>query len=567
MNKKIFTLALTLLLALLMVPMVWAAEEEEDEGLKMPEDKIDVTAGIGVIINGDSEWPESEPGDEPKLTIPSNMEDVSIDVRVELYMESVIGFIEEWYEYGVDMICLATGGETPSEQDLEFRESLLDFFNFLPVQGTFTVTLKSSQTIGIPEEYTQLGEMEGFNDEARDLFVETDRTFNGKTLTIKLAIREDVTMGELMENREAYFSQMSLTMEGIDISQVSETCRLQGRLKGSVVFQAGIEENDKHTVRLETDTLEAKLIKEERSYDDVEEEPIVQDKKITFNIDGDTELIEPMYAFGTIDAGELPIPTKIGAEFDGWYTDTKMTKKVEDTLRVSKNMTLYGHWIDTTPLETDAHYAYIFGYPNGTICPDNNITREEVSMIFYRLLKDDVRTELLTQTNGFSDVAEDRWSNQAISTMVRGEFIRGRSKTEFNPEAFITRAELVTMATRFVALTDVSEVQFTDLTGHWAEEYVQKATAAGWISGYPDGTFKPDAYVTRAEAMALINRMLSRSVDEAGIHADAKIWSDITPGDWRYSVVIEATNSHTYTRSQDGKTEIWSAIIENKTWD
>ena len=536
----------------------------------MPEDNIDVDACISVKVNSDSDWPESESGEEPTLTV---QDGDAVDIRVELYMDTVIAFIEEWYQYGEDMICLATGGDSPSEQDLEFRAMLLDFFNFLPIAGNFTVTIKASQTIDIPEEYTQLGEMEGFNEEAGALFTETDRSFTGKTLTIRFAIREGITMGDLMENREQYFSYMSLTLEGIDVSEVSGTCRVQGKLKGSVVFQIGISENDKHTIRLETDTLETNLkVKQDADKDagSLGSTSTGAEKKIIFNVDGDTELIEPMYAYGTIDAEELPIPTKTGCKFDGWYTNSKMTKKVEDTLSVSRNMTLYGCWISTasaTPLEMDDHYAYIFGYPNGTICPDNNITREEVSMIFYRLLKDDVRTELLTETNDFTDVADDRWSNKAISTMVKGGFVSGRSATKFDPEAYITRAELVTMATRFVELSEASETQFSDLAGHWAEAYIQKAAAAGWITGDPNGKFRPDDPISRAEAMTLINRILSRSVDAAGLHEDAKIWTDIAPGDWFYYIVIEATNSHTYTRQEDGVRENWSAILENKTWN
>lgn len=530
----------------------------------MPEDKIDVLASICAKINNDADWPESEPGEEATLTVrPGD----AVDIRVELYMETIVAMIEEWYQYGVDMICLATGGESATEQDLEFRAMLLDFFNFLPVAGNFTVTIKSAQEIGLPEEYVTPGTMEGFNDEAKALFTETERTFTGKTLTIKFSISEGVTMGDLVENREQYFSYMSLTLEGIDVSNVSGSCRMQGRLKGGVVFQVGIEEDDQHTVRVETDTLVTKLNVKNAGKDDLDDDATEKDKKITFKVDGDTSVVEPMYAYGAIDAEDLPIPTKPGYAFDGWYTNSKMTKKVEDTLNVRLNMTLYGSFARTTPLEMDAHYAYIFGYPNGTICPDNPITREEVSMIFYRLLQDSVREELLSTENTFTDVAKDRWSNTAISTMVKGGFVSGRSATKFAPEAYITRAELVTMATRFVELPEASGVQFSDLAGHWAESYVQKATAAGWISGYPNGTFKPDANVTRAEAMALINRMLSRSVAEADIHADAKIWSDIQPGDWKYSVILEATNSHAYQRKEDGNGEIWSAILENKTWN
>ena len=229
-------------------------------------------------------------------------------------------------------------------------------------------------------------------------------------------------------------------------------------------------------------------------------------------------------------------------------------------------MTLYGHWVSNV-VDTENHFAYVIGYPDGTVLPEKNITREEVAMIFYRLLRDDVRASLRTDKNDFTDVADNRWSNVAISTMANGGFIVGYTDGTFGPERNITRAEFATMATRFASLMDDSGASFSDIEGHWSKYYVLKAATAGWISGYPEGTFLPEKNITRAEAFTIINRVLARSVNKEGLHADTTLWKDMNGSEWYYYITLEATNSHNFVRQEDGINETWTAIVPNKTWD
>ncbi|WP_259391941.1 MucBP domain-containing protein [Paenibacillus thiaminolyticus] len=216
-------------------------------------------------------------------------------------------------------------------------------------------------------------------------------------------------------------------------------------------------------------------------------------------------------------------------------------------------------------LETEHHYSYINGYPDGTIKPENLISREEVAAIFYRLMDDESRANYLTDKNAFSDVASSRWSNKHISTMEHAGIIAGYQDGTFKPGRSITRAEFAAIASRFDKLNEEANDMFSDVAGHWAEKYIMSAANKGWIKGYPNGTFKPNQYITRAEAMAFINSMLNRKVKADDIHEDAKQWPDNKPGKWYYADVIEATNHHEYTRNEDGY-EVWTAINPDRIY-
>ena len=216
-------------------------------------------------------------------------------------------------------------------------------------------------------------------------------------------------------------------------------------------------------------------------------------------------------------------------------------------------------------LEKIDHFAYIIGYPEGDIRPLNKITREEVAMIFYRLLTDESREALLSDSNQFTDVESGRWSNRAISTLVNADIISGYPDGTFRPAAPITRAEFATIAAKFDDLDLGSASKFTDIVGHWAEQYITSSENKGWIKGYPDMTFRPQQDITRAEAMTLINNVLGRKVPAENIHPDAIFWPDIKVGDWFYEAVMEATNSHDYIYEEDGD-ELWTGMKANKVW-
>ena len=211
------------------------------------------------------------------------------------------------------------------------------------------------------------------------------------------------------------------------------------------------------------------------------------------------------------------------------------------------------------------HFAYVIGYEDGTVKPEGTITRAEVATIVFRLLKPEVRDGNLTTVNSFADVEESDWYDMAVSTLVKLGIITGRTESVFDPDAPITRAEFAALFARF----DESEAQFegyfTDISGHWARESIERAAALGWITGYEDGSFRPDAEITRAEAMTMINRVLERDpVNDANLLPGMRVWSDNPPAAWYYFAVQEATNSHEYTRPDAH--EDWTKLTADPDW-
>ena len=262
-----------------------------------------------------------------------------------------------------------------------------------------------------------------------------------------------------------------------------------------------------------------------------------------------------------------------GYVFDGWYSDPGFTDKLPEDYTPSEGDTFYGRWINVTvpsALRKEAdgeHHAYVIGYPEGDVRPLNNITRAEVSTIFYRLMRDANRDVIYTTENNFSDVNVEDWFNKAVSSLAKGNYLTGYEDGTFKPNAPITRAEFATVAVRFSDDAEPAASAFSDISGHWAEQNILKAVSLGWITGYEDGTFRPDALITRAEAMTIINRVLVRYVNEAGLHADAKMWEDNQKAAWYFYNVEEATNSHAFERQADGYNETCSSIIENWVWN
>ena len=220
-------------------------------------------------------------------------------------------------------------------------------------------------------------------------------------------------------------------------------------------------------------------------------------------------------------------------------------------------------------LNKDDHFAYIKGYADGTVRPNNFITRAQVATIFYRLMTKETRTMYFSESNDFSDVSDDYWANKAISTLSNAGIITGFSDGTFRPNAFITRAQFAAIAARFSVVTEDLPNPFSDVPeGYWAEDLIAFAADVGWVNGYADGTFRPTANITRAAAMKLINNVLERQVDEDGLLEDATQWNDCTPDDWCYYIVMEATNSHDWERrSKKSLVEDWTALTADPVWD
>ena len=261
-------------------------------------------------------------------------------------------------------------------------------------------------------------------------------------------------------------------------------------------------------------------------------------------------------------------PTCESYTFTGWYADKALTQKIT-SVTMNGDKTVYAGWEATgvpDKLNGDDHFAYVIGYPDGKVHPEGNISRAETATIFFRLLKSDIRDGNLTADNEFSDVSGGQWHNKAVSTMAKLGIVKGRRADRFDPDASITRAEFAAICARFNTKPVENSGSFSDISGHWAENEIERAAAFGWISGYPDGTFRPDARITRAEAMTMINRVLCRMPQSESDLLDSMVtWPDNKPSDWHYLAVQEATNSHDFDR-QGEVGESWTKLTSVPDW-
>lgn len=220
-------------------------------------------------------------------------------------------------------------------------------------------------------------------------------------------------------------------------------------------------------------------------------------------------------------------------------------------------------------LNKEIHFNYVIGYTDGTIRPNNDISRAEVATIFFRLLTDEARTQYTTTAGNFTDVKAGMWCNRAIATLTNMGIIKGYTDGSFQPNADITRAELATIIARFAKL-DVNTKTFSDINGHWAQKNIELAAGNGWINGYEDGTFRPNNNITRAETFAMINRVLDRqteSVSDLLPTSEMNMWSDnLNENAWYYKDVQEATNYHKCDRVGDSVYEKWTEKVPDIDW-
>ena len=221
-----------------------------------------------------------------------------------------------------------------------------------------------------------------------------------------------------------------------------------------------------------------------------------------------------------------------------------------------------------TGLNGKDHYAYVVGYPDGMVYPQKNITRAEVATIFFRLLTDETREANMTKSNGYNDMKDGAWYTCAVSTLSKMGIIKGYEDGSFKPDASISRAEFAAIAARFDPDGDKTPATFSDVSSHWAKDEISIAANHGWIKGYEDGSFKPDQKITRAETMTLVNRVLKRLPEtKDDLHKDMKTWPDNqNESAWFYLAVQEATNSHYQNLKKDGTHEKWESMRETRDW-
>lgn len=288
---------------------------------------------------------------------------------------------------------------------------------------------------------------------------------------------------------------------------------------------------------------------------------------------------------------------KSGARFDGWYsTDGTFLSKELTFVPTKKDgavwqgTTYYAHFsakrspsTPSTPAKPDEtkptlapipemlngedHYAYLLGYEDGTVRPNGSISRAEVATVLFRLLKDDVRMQNLTKDNAYSDVSDTAWYAAAVSTLSKMGVISGYPDGTFRPNAPITRAEFAAMIARFDETAKSADTPFTDISGHWAENAIGKAYGNGWVEGSSKTVFCPESNLTRAETATLLNRVLHRLPEkESDLLANQIAWPDNPETFWGYLAIQEATNSHEYERKADGVHETQTVKRENRDW-
>jgi len=267
--------------------------------------------------------------------------------------------------------------------------------------------------------------------------------------------------------------------------------------------------------------------------------------------------------------GAFAPPIRDGYVFQGWFTTRTGGTAVDVSAIVFDNDgRFYAQWevYADTPF-SPYHTAFLIGRPSGNIYPDANITRAEVAAVFLRLLNDDTRIEMWSRTNSFSDVNSHQWFNNEVSTMTNMGVLRGLPDGTFAPGRDITRAEVAAIVARFFEADDPGQSTFTDISGHWAEDYINLVAYFGWVNGYADGTFRPNQSITRAQFTAIITRMLDRVPDSIDALMDGRThWPDKTNQNaWYYLYMQEASHSTEFERLPNGNL-VWTAILPHIDW-
>ena len=350
------------------------------------------------------------------------------------------------------------------------------------------------------------------------------------------------------------------------VIEVSESLTLDDDLvqcEGSVTLKAGYSNSKQFTfeeISLRAGKYYVEVYERDDGNDNIVYDDTTYSFTLTVNEDGTYRASD--FAFCAEGNGEfVPMENATKVEFTNVYTyrrphhpRPKPTVEIEDD--------------DALGLNTTDHFAYIVGYGNGEVRPQNNITRAEAATIFFRLLTDDVRDENLTKTNRYSDVTRADWYNTAVSTLSSMGIITGYPDGTFRPNAAITRAEFAAIAARFDSNGDKTTAKFSDIATHWAKDEISIAYNNGWINGYPNGTFGPQRDITRAETMTLVNRVLNRQPEtENDLLPNMTVWTDnANPNAWYYLAVQEATNSHYYKFKTNSKYEKWTELRETRDW-
>ncbi len=406
--------------------------------------------------------------------------------------------------------------------------------------------------------------------DAGSIFSEISRTPNGNTLTIVYKNQDNLTVSELADNKESYLKDIAFILEN-DLSYNAEgEYEVKVEMEGESVISFASKTQTIQYNGADTHLVTA-VIPGPGSGTGVPglggRKPVVQ-----FEENGGAPINDMVVS--PDEEFVPPIPEREGYAFVGWFMNAALTVPFDPSDKIDEDLILYAKWSKNEPghetpdnLNGSDHFAYVVGYPDGTVRPNNNINRAEATAIFFRLLKDEIREQNLDDQSSFSDVTADDWFNTAVATMENLGIIKGRSLGIFAPDDYITRAEFATICARFDDSEYEVSSRFTDVVGHWAENEILEAAAYGWIRGYEDGTFKPNQFITRAEAMTMINRVLNRVPETVeDLHEDMRVWPDNADTEaWYYLPVQEATNSHTF-EMKNHINESWTGLSASTDW-
>ena len=391
-------------------------------------------------------------------------------------------------------------------------------------EGTFTATAK------VMPVHPKINSYAAEVDESSDNNTNTPGTDNAKTFTGTVTLSTGNTKAFTFSAGEGVADVLEpLTYYAVYISEV------KGDLS-KVTY-----DTTKYFLRFTTgencEVSDIWIAKEKDSENDHPKQEPVTDNKITFH---------NIYTYKRHSSGD--------SGNGGGKKEEKPTVEIKDD--------------DALGLNNTDHFAYIVGYGNGEVRPQNSITRAEVAAIFFRLLEDDVRDANYTRQNKFTDVSNDAWYCSAVSTLSAMGIISGYPDATFRPNASITRAEFAAIATRFDVNGDKTPASFNDIAGHWAKDEIAVAANNGWVNGYEDGSFRPQNKITRAETMSLVNRVLNRKPETAeDLLENMAKWTDNADTNaWYYLAVQEATNSHYYEYKENSQYEKWTELRETRDW-
>lgn len=571
MKKKLFCLLMAAVMSVQGGAMVFAASPKHVDSvdtkavMQIAESKkaglVEVTAASGSSVTVTKRPTEPFP---------------KFDYLCTLDMENVREKFNFYYESWDSLADYA-------DMDDERKAGIVARIEDLKVTGEFTIEITYPKSLEIPEKFLESGKMAGFDDNAKLIFGDDERSVikgdNNNTIQIVVKVvgeeengRPGYVLGkDLKDNVDSYLSDLTLSFENVKTTKYG-TFNVTGKMTGFTLA----EEDESDNVFLKVDY---KTNPEKATARCTVKEVVSGDShiggsdnhRVSFEADGIEDIVLPVRVEKNTELNLelIQLPYRDGYIFDGWYTDKELTNKVVEGMFIDGDVKLYGQWVkapNTKNLNDSEHFAYVIGYPEGDVRPENFISREEITTIFFRLMKDEERNAIMLKTNEFSDITADRWSNTAISTMENGGYVSGYPDGDFRPEDFITRAEFATIAARLEGKSDAVLYGFADVKNHWAKDYIASAAASGWITGYEDGTFRPENYITRAEAMAIINRMLNRFVKADGLHSDAVLWPDNDEAKWYYYAVEEATNTHEYERAENAVYETWTSVLPNRDW-